>query len=190
MKIKNNWPKNSVAIETCTTQQLSRLICRRMIFAQEEGWPEISEVTKVVPTMTNMREPRISMARLVRIITAAVFAFHVMVGCCFHHAHASDCSCQTPTSKADATPDGQCPCSQNHDEHQGQHDCQGVKCSFVRTANVTISKSLLMLCQATAVSSTGDVPASRGVSCEQHSLFTARFLWPVRLHLVNQVLMI
>ena len=40
--------------------------------------------------MTIMAKTRSCMAGLVRIVTAAMLAVHVMVGCCAHHAHACE----------------------------------------------------------------------------------------------------
>jgi hypothetical protein len=113
-----------------------------------------------------------------------------MVGCCCHHAHADDCCARIPLSNADAAPDSQYPCGHNHDQQHGQNDCHGIKCSFLRTLSVTASKSLLQLCQITVALPTGTVSALPGASVEQHSISTGRLLWPVRLHLANQVLII
>jgi hypothetical protein len=126
------------------------------------------------------------MSRLFRILTAVVFAVHLMVGCCWHHAHA----CET---KGDVQPaHGQYPNSHdsgtNHSQH-GPHDCQGGKCSIVVSSSPN-SNSFAQPFQASVVLLLDDQHPLVGSGSEQHFFATGWFLLPVRLHLANQVLLI
>jgi len=130
------------------------------------------------------------MSRLFRILTAVVFAVHLMVGCCWHHAHACE-------SKDDVQPTHwQCPDShsgshdgdKDHSDH-GPQDCQGSQCSFVASSSPN-SHSFAQSSQPFVTVLLTDQPSLVGISSEQHCFPTGRLLLSVRLYLVNQVLLI
>jgi hypothetical protein len=107
-----------------------------------------------------------------------------------HHAHACDDDDQSPPAQSTAAPDGQCPAHQPDHSHHGQHVCQGVKCSFVRTTDDTVAKSLDQLYKAPAALLFNDVFAPLGGSFERHFFPASRLPPPIRLHPANQVLLI
>jgi hypothetical protein len=125
------------------------------------------------------------MSRLFRILTAVVFAVHLMVGCCWHHAHACE-------SEVDVHPaHEQCADSHdsgtNHSQH-GPQDCQESQCSFVAAVSPS-SHWLAQPSQACVGVLTGQ-PSLVGAGSEQHCFTAGRLLLSVRLYLVNQVLLI
>jgi hypothetical protein len=126
------------------------------------------------------------MFKLFRILTAVVFAVHIMVGCCWHHAHACE-------SKDDVQPTyGQCPdshASGADNSHRGPQDCQGSQCSFVSSISPN-SHLLVQPSQAFVPVLLTDQPSLVGAGSKQHCFATGRLLPSVRLYLVNQVLLI
>jgi hypothetical protein len=126
------------------------------------------------------------MVRLFRILTAVVLAVHLMVGCCWHHAHACESKGDTQSTH------GQCPDSHDsgadHSQH-GPQDCRGSQCSFVASSNLN-SHSLSQPSQTFVLVSLADQPSLVGMGSEQHFFATGRFPLSVRLYLVNQVLLI
>ena len=128
------------------------------------------------------------MAGFCQILTAATLVFHLMVGCCSHHAHAcqSDCGCP---SHHDAAREGQCPEGDSHHSHHGADECLGSKCSFIATSR-TVTDSPVQPVAATFAVALGDMPAPARLGAERSSRIADHLLWPVRLHLANQVLLI
>lgn len=72
-------------------------------------------------------------------ITTALLLFHLVVGCCFHHAHACvmDC-CDAPAAKAEdcchhgEEAEGTDTAPLGHDGHEDdQHECDGGICVFM-----------------------------------------------------------
>jgi hypothetical protein len=126
------------------------------------------------------------MSRLFRVLTAVVFAVHLMVGCCAHRAHACE-------GKDDMQPaHGQCP--DGHDggtdnSHRGPHDCQWNQCSFVASSSPS-SHSFVQPSQAFFTALLTDQPSLVGTGTEQHCFTTGRLLMSVHLYLVNQVLLV
>ena len=129
------------------------------------------------------------MAKLCRIVTAAILVVHLIVGCCAHHAHACDGHGHSPSARGDATSGGRCPESGGDHSRHGPKDCQGAKCSFVSPSR-TVSDSFVPPLQASCARLLDDPASPLGVGSEQHSRATGRLLLPVRLHLANQVLLI
>ena len=126
------------------------------------------------------------MSRLFRILTAVVFAVHLMMGCCWHHAHACE-------GKGDVQPThGQCPDSHDSETDHSQHgpqDCQESQCSFVASISPN-SHWFAQPSQAFVAVLLTDQPSRVGAGYEPHCFATGRLLPPVRLYLVNQVLLI
>jgi len=128
------------------------------------------------------------MAGLCRMLIAATLVVHLTVGCCSHHAHASDGRDSSIPAQGAATPDGQCSGRGVGHTHHGPQDCQGGKCSVV-SPNRTVVDSLVPAFKAFCAPLLDDLASLVGVVSEQ--LFPAgRLLLPVRLHLANQVLLI
>jgi hypothetical protein len=129
------------------------------------------------------------MARLCRILIAATLVVHLMVGCCSHHAHASDDrDCPRPPHR-DRAPDGPCLGHAPDHAHHGPQDCQGEKCSFVSPHRV-MSESLVQPFQAFFVALSDDHLPLAGFGPGRPSLASGRLLLPVRLHPANQVLLL
>lgn len=132
------------------------------------------------------------MTRLIRIFTAVVFTAHMMLGCCIHHAHASDgkdCPC---SSRGSPTHDSQCPDSHGNGSDHSQHgspECQGAKCSFFHPRS-EVSDSFGQLSQMFASPLFQDLSSAAGIANERHFFATSRLLTPIRLNLANQVLLI
>jgi hypothetical protein len=132
------------------------------------------------------------MAWLFRVVVAATLVVHLMVGCCAHHAHASDSTAHSGTGHEDATTHGDCPCDRDSDSdhgNHGSHDCQGNPCSFILPShldNHPVDQPLPGFV-ATLVD---DQPSQAGLFSGQCSTPLGWFLLPVRLHLANQVLLI
>jgi len=133
------------------------------------------------------------MSRLFRILTAVVFAVHLMVGCCAHHAHACDSQDQSPPAQGAVTTDGQCHESPDSGEGAGHphgpQDCQGDKCSFVLPSQPA-NNSFVQPLQAFVIVLLTDQSFFVGTGSEQCFFATGWLLLPVRLHLANQVMLI
>jgi hypothetical protein len=132
------------------------------------------------------------MSGLIRILTSVVFAAHIILGCCSHHAHAGDCQERSFPVQGTTAPYSQCP--DNHgnggDQSQhGSHDCQGTKCSVV-SARSEVGNSFVQLSQMIAAPSFQSFSSLLGIANEQNSIATVRLLSPISLHLTNQVLLI
>jgi hypothetical protein len=140
----------------------------------------------IAPSIADVVSLRSFMFRLVRLLTAVVLTVHLMVGCCGHHAHACE-------SQGDMQPaHEQCPDSHNGDTDHSQHgpqDCQGAQCSFVASI-CPAYHSLAQQFQSFVAALSIDQPSLVGSGSEQRRFITDRFLLPVRLDPVNQVLLI
>jgi hypothetical protein len=126
------------------------------------------------------------MAGVCRIVTAMVFAAHMMLGCCAHHAHAADSHGRSSPQEA-ASPIGHC--GEDHDgpadhSQHGTHQCHGGKCSFVASSN-----SVVPVLPALVVPLANQAELLTSVFSSQGTVVAVRPL-PVRLHLANQVLLI
>jgi hypothetical protein len=115
-----------------------------------------------------------------------VFAVHLMVGCCAHHAHACE-------SQGDVQPaHGQCPDSHDNGtdhSHHGPHNCQEGKCSFILSSS-TISNSCVQASLVIFMPLLDDQHPLVGTDSQQHFFATGWLLLPVYLHLANQVMLI
>jgi hypothetical protein len=128
-------------------------------------------------------------AGLLRILTAAMLAVHVMVGCCAHHAHACDGQAHSSCSEGVATHDGQCPQGGADHGHHGPGHCQGSQCSFVSSTGPN-THSFARPSLAFVTPLRDEQYFSIGANFGQRFFATGRLLPSVRLHLVNQVLLI
>jgi hypothetical protein len=129
------------------------------------------------------------MATLCRIFVAATLLVHLMVGCCSHHAHDCESAALSSPVHSHATHDDQCPENGSDHSHHGADDCEGVKCSFVRS-NQIASDSFGRPSQAFLVAVPCDPAAVVGIVSERHFVAADWPALPVRLHLANQVLLI
>ena len=150
---------------------------------------EVAEDGIIVLAVTVLVKTRNSMTLLCRILIAAVLSVHMMVGCCWHHAHGCEDKLCSSSSHGHATPDDQCPDNGSDSSHHGQKDCQGEKCTFVSQAR-TVSVSFVPFCHTFFAALSDDRPLAAGVGPEQVSFASGRSLLPVRLHLANQVMLI
>jgi hypothetical protein len=129
------------------------------------------------------------MTTLYRVITAALFAIHLTVGCCVHHAHGCDGKEQCLPAAADAS-DGLCGTDHADHEHHGPHDCQGAKCTFIRPGDEMAAQWLCDAVQMPATLTADNAFAPSDNCSEQHFFLSGRLLLPVRLHLANEILLI
>jgi hypothetical protein len=136
------------------------------------------------------------MTDLGRILTAAMFAFHVIVGCCAHHAHACDERDASHLSHAVEVAEvhgfeGFCLGNLvDHVEH-GPNDCHGSQCEFVRPTTHAAIPSHLQFGYAPVLPLPSYQQLCAGeFSLAQHCFPAGRLLMPVPLHLANQVLLI
>jgi hypothetical protein len=128
-----------------------------------------------------------------RLITAAIFVVHLMVGCCAHHAHACDGG---PHDAGTTVSHDFCgataSCGMAHDSH-GPHGCQGAACTFIHSPyGFHLDKSSFRL-NPIAVTPLAEETYSRlGVSPARGFFFdpAGEFLPPVRLHLLHETLLI
>ena len=135
------------------------------------------------------------MRRFLTILSAVILFAHAVLGCCSHHVHAcgqthdqmawmgakhcADATHEHPTGDSDRS---------SH-EHQGNDDCQGSKCDLGRPANEPVIKSYPAFSQPMALPLSEADQAAAGGRLEGDLCGTG-ILRPVRLHLVNQVLLI
>jgi hypothetical protein len=132
------------------------------------------------------------MAKLCRILTAAAFVVHMIVGCCAHHAHA--CEGQGLALPAQGVAAADDHCSDGHSSpadhsHPAPDGCHGAKCSTVlpsQLANHWFGQPSL----ASFVSALDDLSSQSGILSAQRCLPMGWLLLPIRLHLANQVLLI
>lgn len=132
------------------------------------------------------------MSRLIRIVTAAVFTAHMMLGCCSHHAHACDGKDCPSSSRGTPTHDSQCPDSHGNGSDHSQHgspDCHGAKCSFVppRSEAGNLFGHFFQMFAAPLFQA---LSSQAGIANEQRFFAAGRLLTPIRLELANQVLLI
>jgi hypothetical protein len=127
-----------------------------------------------------------------RKVIASLLVAQLLTGyCCVHHARLCDASvqsCSTPEAAVSGGSDSGCLGASPLHKHNGHEGCQVGPCStalFNRVISVPIQSS-----QSLAVSLHGDLPTLIGTPSEQHFSQPGGLLLPVRLHLVNQVLLI
>lgn len=124
------------------------------------------------------------MPNLGRFLTAALFITHLLAGCCAHHAHA----CEDPVSSATCARSDSSGGQADH-IHHGTHNCRVGNCFFVLPARLP-DNSARQPVQAFSSASHDEFCSSSSLSSDRRFLPTGRLSLPVRLHLVNQVLLI
>jgi hypothetical protein len=129
------------------------------------------------------------MARLVRVVTAAMLAVHVTVGCCAHHAHACRGEAHSSSFEGGATHDEQCCQSEADHAHHGLGQCQGSQCSFV-SSTAPNSNSFAPSSLTLVTPLLDNQYSSVNTDSEQPFFAVGRLLPSVRLHLMNQILLI
>jgi len=120
-----------------------------------------------------------------------------MVGCCSHHSHGCEGDLSGPIDDlathgghcSHATRDGEHSNSGCDHSHHGTSDCQGATCSFLSSSR-TVADSFAPTVEAPLAALLNDQPSLARFSPEQCPLSSGRLLLPVRLHLVDQVLLI
>lgn len=138
------------------------------------------------------------MHRLFAGIAATLLAVHSVLGCCGHHAHACppeciqvelQCSCEAQTTVA-VHSGQQAPSAQPAHRHQGAEHCRASACVFLtktseESANWLGSARDGLLMQGPAILLPSS-PTHAASSLVQRSIDCP----PLRLHLLNQVLLI
>lgn len=132
------------------------------------------------------------MIRLFRILTAVVLMAHLLLGCCVHHAHACDDMRHSPPIRGSAFFETHCSedCDKDTDHsNPGSQRCQGEKCSFVRPSPVANDSPTQPLSVFIVPLIEGTI-SPKGIGSEQRFSASGRIPMPLRLHLLNQVLLI
>jgi hypothetical protein len=124
---------------------------------------------------------------LISFLTAALLLAHTVLGCCSHHAHGSDgpaaiVCCEEQRQENDG--------SRCDHSHKRDANCQGSKCAFVRPAKVQVGDLEVAPQLVCAVSSPGDPRLILSDSPAPLFLMPHGPVLPVRLHLMNQVLLL
>ena len=140
------------------------------------------------------------MRPLISLITAAAVLLHLGLGCCAHHTHASAGNeCVIPASLADAAADHGHTHGHDHsvpdsnapecpsDSHDGCHESH---CSFLVTGKTTIALDTLVTALTPSTLDTVFPQAGTSSSTDWVSDTGDHLRLPVRLHLLNQVLLI
>ena len=128
-------------------------------------------------------------------LTAVMLVAHAVLGCCSHHVHACgqthDQISRTGGNRcADAAHEHSTDKSErSSDPHQRRDDCQGSKCDFGRLADEQVTKSYPVFSPLMALPVFEANQALVGGRLEEY-LCAIGVLQPIRLHLVNQVLLI
>jgi hypothetical protein len=157
-----------------------------------EGWTCPCKDCRIGKPIVIVAKKRNCMSGLIRILTAAMFTAHIMLGCCIHHAHACDNQgCALPIHGM-AAQNNQCPddhgSGAGHSNH-GSQGCKGENCSFVH-ANFKAGNSLVQLSRMIVTPFFEDLSVPDMKARLQHSIAASRLLTPFDLHLANQVLLI
>ena len=128
------------------------------------------------------------------ILTAVLLLAHAVLGCCAHHEHA----CGQPHSHMALTSEHLCAdtihehpavtTEQSHQQHPESDACRGGTCDLGRPQDEQVGKSAISG-RTLAVTLSGATHVTMGVRL-QLALGTIGVLLPIRLHLVNQVLLI
>lgn len=138
------------------------------------------------------------MRPIVSFITAAAFLLHMWLGCCAHHAHADDeANCHQHTRQL-AAPADHSHAGHDHEagESQGQptespcpaDGCDESHCVFLSVGKTDLAKTttaaLLPALASESIAAFFDVPPTKLI--DSGGLIGP----PIRLHLLNQVLLI
>lgn len=140
-----------------------------------------------------LRSPDSRLNRLLLHFVAVLLAAHMLLGCCWHHAHACSAACDAATES--------CTHQDEHGHTDGDHEhgnlpshhptdsCSGERCAFVASPKTTTSGARL----ATFAAELGplvncELPAADRQSSWLHG--GVAHLQPSRLHLLYQVLRI
>jgi hypothetical protein len=142
---------------------------------------------QVTPTIVGIPLIGMFMAGTSRILTAVLFATHLMVGCCAHHSHACG---DLASAQECTTPDGLHSRGQKDHSDHGQSDCQGDRCVFVQAANNIVVKLPSRLFQPITPLQSDGVPVLIGVIRGPALFSTGQFRPLARLHLIKQVMLI
>ncbi len=129
-------------------------------------------------------------------LTAAILLAHALLGCCWHHAHAcghahspvawvvAGCEAEGPHEHSGHAPD-----RPGH-KGPGQDGCRGAKCDFVRPATENLLPWAAAPCRPTSAAIVASDRSEAAGDAPQHLCAAGDLLWPVRLHLAHQVLLI
>lgn len=136
------------------------------------------------------------MRPIVSFITVAAFVLHMWLGCCAHHAHATEeTTCHQFVAKlADPSHaghghDNESPCDKSQEDSPSPAEgCTGSYCVFLTIAKTELAKlAMVAVLPVPAI----DVIAILDVSSSANLVDTEEPIpYPVRLHLLNRVLLI
>jgi hypothetical protein len=134
------------------------------------------------------------MRSLLSNLTAALLAMHTVFGCCWHHAHASTPLCkslpsvESSESHGAAHADEACERPAGGCEHHGNDNCQGNKCVFTSSAKTGSPQFSLHPSPQSVVAPACTMPSDAWLPTPAFS--PERLLPPLRLHLIERVLLI
>lgn len=137
------------------------------------------------------------MRTLISLITAAAFLLHLSLGCCAHHAHATESNEDTAHSLAAHTcphhkhpHDGQSVPAHSGDNSETPRDtCTDGGCVFLAVVKITLATEVAVSwTPAFAFEHIGELASASCVSLE--TLAKTRPPLPVRLHLFHQQLLL
>ena len=134
--------------------------------------------------------------RILTAVTLAAVTIHVLLGCCWHHAHESDLDSFTSTASLIAN----CQChdhsshsepADGHDHHSGHESCDSVDCFFYSAENSDLD---LFVASAFCLPVTGDVCFASLLDSVRRTrgteLSVGSFQLPEPLHALKQVWLI
>jgi hypothetical protein len=123
--------------------------------------------------------------RLTQYFTLGALLTHLLLGCCWHHAHG--CATQLASADHDDHPCG------SHEQpgtrHHDQHLCQQAKCVFIRSTHGELTVTPRCSWPAPALTTPG-VDLTGGRFPGPSFLPACAAVRTLRVHLVHQILLI
>ena len=115
--------------------------------------------------------------------------FHILGGCCWHHAHADCASCCEDEQRPAGT-NGRANGSSTCEIHHSEDDCDEGDCAFIAAGSRSVVKAVGGLVASAVVYTHTFVAASTTTPHSARESPSPSSSPPLRLHLVNQVLLI
>ncbi len=127
-------------------------------------------------------------------LTSALLVAHLVLGCCWHHAHACDSPWMTSHTGPPVAASSHSACNgksghhQRHEsQHHGDHACEGAACSAVLSTGVNLIRLVTAAGDALAPAAANEAPVIRPAAL-LHSFRPAP--GALRRHLALAVLLI
>lgn len=130
------------------------------------------------------------MRTFITLVAIIALVFHVVVGCCAHHAHAQ---CEGSHAVDNAADDHAGHCHHKHKSHSSQNDepkrgttCEGYSCVFTGVSRLQITPDLTSVFYLFVSSAAPSVQSKVAFGVERIDQ-SDHITLPVRVHLWNQV---